>query len=76
MNQILQLSLSKYGSNLLILGYLFFLKDSGRAADLVAELHACYCDSESGGGGGNGYPPRPQTGLAKGGSRESEINAM
>jgi len=28
------------------------------------------------GGGGGGHPVRPQTGLAKGGSRENEINAM
>jgi len=37
-------------------------------------LHACYYDSEN--GGGNGHPSRPQTAFAKGGSRESDINAM
>jgi hypothetical protein len=55
----------------------FLSKDSGRAADLVAELYACYYDSENGGGGGaSAHPSRPQTGLAKGGSRDTEINAM
>ncbi len=55
---------------------MFLKKDSGRGADLVAELYACYCESESGGGGGIGHPSRPQTGLARSGSRENEINEM
>ncbi|CAF1368298.1 unnamed protein product [Rotaria sordida] len=50
------------------------IKDSGRAADLVAELHACYSDNESGGGGG--YPTRPPSGFAKGNSKEADINAI
>jgi len=54
----------------------FLSKDSGRAADLVAELHACYYDSENGGGDASAHPSRPQTGLAKGGSRDTDINAM
>jgi len=48
----------------------FFLKDSGRSADLVAELYACYTDNEN--GGGNVHPPRPQTGA----HRDNEINGM
>ena len=47
-------------------------KDSGRAADLVAELHACFSEGET----NTGHPTRPQTGYVKGGSRESEINNM
>ncbi|CAF3552086.1 unnamed protein product [Rotaria sp. Silwood1] len=50
------------------------IKESGRAADLVAELHACYTESEN--SNGNGYPTRPQTGSVKGGSKEAEINAI
>ncbi|CAF4288157.1 unnamed protein product, partial [Rotaria sp. Silwood2] len=46
------------------------IKESGRAADLVAELHACYTDNES------GNATRPQTGLAKSSSKETEINAI
>ena len=53
---------------------IFFSKDSGHAADLVAELYACYSDSESSGTSGN--PSRPQTGVARGGSRKPEIEAM
>jgi hypothetical protein len=53
---------------------ILFSKDSGRAADLVAELSACYSDSEH--GGGSGHPSRPQTAFSKGGPREAEINAM
>ncbi|CAF4940185.1 unnamed protein product, partial [Rotaria sp. Silwood2] len=37
--------------------------ESGRAADLVAELHACYTDSES--SNATGYSTQPQTGLAR-----------
>ncbi|CAF3508465.1 unnamed protein product [Rotaria sordida] len=48
------------------------IKESGRAADLVAELHACYTENEN----GNGYPTRPQTGLVRGSSKETEINAI
>ncbi|CAF3929782.1 unnamed protein product [Rotaria sp. Silwood2] len=54
---------------------LVVIKDSGRAADLVAELHAYYSDSESGGGGGR-HLARPQTGFAKGGSKDTDINAI
>ncbi|CAF0835257.1 unnamed protein product [Adineta steineri] len=49
------------------------IKDSGRAADLVADLHACYYDAENSTGG---FPARPKTGHVKGESRESEINAI
>ncbi|CAF3075043.1 unnamed protein product, partial [Rotaria sp. Silwood2] len=48
--------------------------ESGRAADLVAELHACYTDSES--SNATGYSTQPQTGLARGNSKETEINAI
>ncbi|CAF3943375.1 unnamed protein product [Rotaria sordida] len=50
------------------------IKDSGRAADLVAKLHACYSDSES--GDGSARPTRPKSGVAKGGSKETEINEI
>ncbi|CAF3362365.1 unnamed protein product [Rotaria sp. Silwood1] len=53
---------------------LVVIKDSGRAADLVAELHAFYSDNE--GGGGARHLARPQTGFAKGGSKETDINAI
>ena len=53
---------------------LFCDKDSGRAADLVAELHACFCDNDI--NSVTGYPTRPKTGAVRGESRENEINAM
>ncbi len=52
----------------------YFLKDSGRAADLVAELYPCFTGNET--GGGSGHPSRPQTSAGKTGYRENEINAM
>jgi hypothetical protein len=50
------------------------LQDSGRAADLVAELHACYCDGDNNGAAGGA---RPKTGVQmKTTARDAEINAM
>ncbi|UJR12701.1 hypothetical protein I4U23_016875 [Adineta vaga] len=51
------------------------VKDSGRAADLVAELYACYSESESN-PNNNSYPSRPQTAAVRGDSRDTEINAI
>ncbi|CAF1599127.1 unnamed protein product [Adineta ricciae] len=50
------------------------VKDSGRAADLVAELHACLCDNDI--NNATGYPTRPKTGAVRGESRDNEINAI
>ncbi|CAF4934917.1 unnamed protein product [Rotaria sp. Silwood1] len=50
------------------------IKESGRAADLIAELHACYTESEN--DDDNVHPTRLQTSLAKSGSKETKINAI
>ncbi|CAF4050025.1 unnamed protein product [Rotaria sordida] len=50
------------------------IKESGRAADLIAELHTCYTESEN--SNDNVYSTRLQTGLAKSGSKETKINKI
>ncbi|CAF1144352.1 unnamed protein product [Rotaria sordida] len=50
------------------------IKHSGRAADLVAELHACYSDREIGNDGvTSAHPTKSQTDIVKGGSKEKMI---
>ncbi|CAF1166712.1 unnamed protein product [Adineta ricciae] len=51
------------------------VKDSGRAADLVAELYACYPENENN-TGNNIFPLRPQTAASRSDSREVEINKI
>ena len=50
-------------------------KESGRAADLVADLHAYYSENEA--NDGNEHHSRPQTAAAgRGDSRDVEIDTM
>ncbi|CAF3343708.1 unnamed protein product [Rotaria socialis] len=50
------------------------IKDSGRAADLVAELHACYSEGDI--AVTSTHPSRPQTGFVKGSSKDTEVHAI
>ncbi|UJR27965.1 hypothetical protein I4U23_009223 [Adineta vaga] len=50
------------------------VKDSGRSADLVAELHACYTDTEN--SNGSGYPARPKTSGGRIDSRDARVNEI
>ncbi|CAF4259327.1 unnamed protein product, partial [Rotaria sordida] len=50
------------------------LKESGRVADLIAELHTCYTESKN--GNDNVYPTRLQTCSAKSSSKETKINKI
>ncbi|CAF4070734.1 unnamed protein product, partial [Rotaria sordida] len=50
------------------------IKESGRVADLIAELHTCYTESEN--GNDNFYPTRLQTGLAQSSSKEIKIKKI
>ncbi|CAF1054224.1 unnamed protein product [Rotaria sordida] len=50
------------------------IKESGRVADLIAELHTYYTESTN--GNDNVYPTRLQTCSAKSGSKETKINKI